>query len=152
MGAMRGGGVVNAWRWCGSAEEDARWSRSRRRLLGGALMPGEPAGEDGKGRALHPEELACAKVWGLTAKSHGGRGVWHSAWWGLIISFHSHILSPPTSQVTALLGDQDRGNCGAATPHGSSESFVPLLHQRPSVYLRTSTSSFKHQCGVCLHM
>lgn len=37
---------------------------AQRRLLGEALKPGEPAGEDGEGRALHPEELACAKVQG----------------------------------------------------------------------------------------
>lgn len=35
----------------------------QRRLLGGALKPGKPAGEDGEGRALHPEDLACDKVW-----------------------------------------------------------------------------------------
>lgn len=81
MGAMRGSGVVSARKWRGSTEEDTRWSRSQsEKAAGWGLEAGEPAGEDGEGRALHPEELPCAKVFGTAAKSGGGRGMWHSVW------------------------------------------------------------------------
>lgn len=71
--------MVSARRWRGSTEEGTRQSRSEK-ATGRGLEAGEPAGEDGEGRALHPESCHVPRYGALTAKSRGGRGVWHSIW------------------------------------------------------------------------